>query len=132
MNLEEILEYNRRCAEYLGAKFYNDDPGEFPEGYWIIENCDFDLSFRVENMEFDTDWNLIMAIVDVIDEESFVYHVEIETPTIYILANMNTEFNPKGFEDIQIDIYQMTKKEAVVEAINQFLIWRENNYKQES
>lgn len=33
MTKEQILEFNKKCAIFIGAKHYNDDKVTFPDGY---------------------------------------------------------------------------------------------------
>lgn len=97
MTQEEILEYNKRCAEFLG-----------------MDNDAFLLEKQIEkntaicHLNFHSDWNWIMEVVEAI----VIYYKDKEIPQIHLL-------NQPIF----------TPKEAVVQAINQFLIWYEQNKK---
>lgn len=84
MDKQEILDYNKRCAELLG---------------W--EN---DTSLL--NLRFHSDWNWIMEVVDAIEKVAWV-NIKGCAVDISTIVNLNAP----------------TKKEAVVQAINQFLIW---------
>lgn len=111
MTQEEILNYRKMCAELIGAYWCNDDPREFPNGYWLIDNSKIDLPYRLEDMEFDSDWNWIMPIVTTILElKSNKYRHNLLC--IFLEAALKT-----------------AKKEKIVEASNQFLIWYNNEHK---
>ena len=109
---EEILEYNKRCAEFLGYKPNRHNDGGTDDFY---DNP----QIYVSDLKFHSDWNWIMEVVEVIEELDVVASFQIENPTIYIWKS--SEENT--FKDIEVDINILSKKEAVVKAINQFLIW---------
>ena len=115
MNKQEIENYNRLCAEFLGWKNLNDD--SFPE--YVNPLGDF---YQLKELKFHSDWNWIMAVVEAIEELDIIASFQIEQPTIYIWKSSETS----TFEGISIDIFTMSKKEAVVQAINKFLIWYNN------
>ena len=108
---EEILEYNKRCAEFLGVdvdysiEVYKDSKSP-------LRNH-IDNKPKSEPLLFDDDWNWIMEV---------------------ILA-INMIPNPKNPSDATLQtkrtavqsILRSANKEAVVKAINQFLIWYEQN-----
>lgn len=115
MTQEEILGYNKRCAEFLGAepispktKYSYFDFGED----W---NTDFPFLFQQtvhSNMlKFHSDWNWIMDVVEAIENK--VAWVNIKGCAVDISTIANTSAS--------------SKKEAVVEAINKFLIWYNEN-----
>lgn len=99
MTQEEILQYNKRCAEFLG-----------------MDNDAFLLAKQIEkntgicHLKFHSDWNWIMEVVEAIEKKAWV-NIKGCAVDISTIANLNAP----------------TKKEAVVEAINQFLIWYEQN-----
>lgn len=104
MTREEILEFNERCAEFLGWETAG--PGFFA-GYW--NGKDF---IQFHELKFHSDWNWIMEVVDAIEK------IGNHGFTIY---RQSTNINGLPFEisNSKSD----SKKEAVVQAINQFLIW---------
>ena len=101
MTQEEILQYNKRCAEFLGWDYnkfmdrWNEE--DFQHEYFNTNSID---------LKFDSDWNWIMDVVEAI----VMYYKDKEIPQIHLL-------NQPIF----------TPKEAVVQAINQFLIWYKQN-----
>ena len=97
MTQEEILEYNKRCAEFLNL--HRDEEV-------VIYNM---RSHPYDFLKFHSDWNWIMEV---------------------ILA-INMLPNPKNPNDTTLQthrtnvqsILRSANKEAVIQAINQFLIW---------
>ena len=124
MNQQEILDYNKRCALFLGAYFCNDDLNTYPNGYWMTNDIEIDLPYNLEDMEFHFDWNWIMEVIEAIqkiiikDGDEFCIEFYKGLPD-----------KPKTFVSITENIQSENNnpKEAVVEAINQFLIWYEQN-----
>lgn len=91
MTQEEILQYKKRCAEFLGLEILKDE-------------------YCYDYPDFHSDWNWIMEVVEVIEKKAWV-NIKGCAVDISTIVNLNAP----------------TKKEAVVEAINQFLIWYEQN-----
>lgn len=98
MKQEEILEFNKMCLEFLGRKLADYDVA-YIEEYTNIE-CYRDQT--LEDLEYHSDWNLIMEVVEKI-----------------LLFSKATE-KWKMFDTI---IDYIPNKEAVVKSINEFLIW---------
>jgi hypothetical protein len=96
MTQEEILQYNKRCVEFLNL--HRDEEV-------VIYNMH---SYCYDLLKFDSDWNWIMEVVRAIA----MYYTDKEVPQVHLL-------NQPIF----------TPKEAVVQAINQFLIWFKQNKK---
>lgn len=125
MKQEEILEYNKRCLSFLGR--------ELSEISYIEEstNIEYYRDQTFEDLEFHSDWNCIMEVVEAIENlpngrwfvhvstgESYpVVRIEDgnEIPQFDVMVNVN---NCVGYGEH----LHLTKKEAVVKAINQFLI----------
>lgn len=114
MTQEEIVDYNKRCAEFLGFKYHEGSE------YWTTLLWGGN-GFTLRQMRFHLDWNWIMEVVEAIEKLGY------ESLT----GGSEYYYPEKGMRYIQsfikddITIYQeaKTKKEAVVQAINQFLIW---------
>jgi hypothetical protein len=104
MNNKEIENYNRLCAEFLGWKNLNDD--SFPE--YIDKLGNF---YPLKELTFDSDWNWIMEVVDAI--EKLGHTVDIWN-NVCVIPHLKKSIGE-------------SKKEAVVQAINQFLIWYNEN-----
>lgn len=95
MTQEEILDYNKRCADFLGVKLH--------ESQLTMPHPHF--------TGYHSDWNWIMGVVEAIEKK--VAWVNIKGCAVDISTIANTS--------------APSKKEAVVEAIDQFLIWYNEN-----
>jgi hypothetical protein len=122
MTQEEILEYNRRCTELLFPELIDiDDTGIWGINTYLIENKKSKyeiLSGHWSNifididLKFHSDWNWIMEVVEVV----------LKLPNI-----KKQEDTTQQSKRIVMQAYLgRANKEAVVQAINQFLIWYEN------
>ena len=149
MTQEEILQYNKMCADFLGLKkkVHNEKekewyltcyptlpehreaynlPLNFPSKYEhpnvIFSFYDNPKNVPVQNervcvakLKFHSDWNWIMEVVEAIEK---IYHIQgVEINGNCCLIKTYT-FHKHRSE---------TKKEAVVQAINKFLIWYNKN-----
>jgi hypothetical protein len=108
---EEILEYNKLCAEFLG--------------YEISENKE---CFKLPNKNgwvalsiFHSDWNWIHELIEAIEKLGFT--TSLTNNYFHIMKVENNGGTTVGSSKIN----SATKKEAVVEAINQFLKWYSQN-----
>lgn len=119
MNQEWIEQYNKRCAEFLGWK----NKGMINLELWV--STEYQYGITTNELKFHSHWNCIMEIVEIIEELDVVASFTIEQPTIYIWKSSEES----NFKDIEIDINTSSKKEAVVKAIDQFLIWNEQQNK---
>ena len=118
MTQQEILEYNKRCAEFLGWKNLNDD--SFPE--YVNPLGDF---YQLKELKFHSDWNWIMAVVEAIEKLKFNVRITIACITIENAFDNDSNLSPiYKFHSTQGEFE--SKKEAVVQAINEFLIWYNN------
>ena len=102
MTTEETLEYNKRCAEFLGVTLH--------ESQLTMPHDHFTC--------YHSDWNLIMEVVE--DIETLGYQVNIQNN--HCLIQKSESFGGSR-------VYAENKKEAAVQAINQFLIWYNENNK---
>ena len=108
MKQEEILEYNKKCAEFLGE---TKQPYEFSQFGRINTKGDWVDTFFDNQLKFHSDWNWIMEVVETIKQEIGIKSVdECTEEEWYITTN---------FTRLPIT----SSKEAVVQTINQFLIW---------
>lgn len=92
MTQKEILQYNKRCNNFLGLEILKDE-------------------YCYDYPDFHSDWNWIMEVVEAIEKKAAWVSIKGCAVDISTIANLNAP----------------TKKEAVVQAINQFLIWYEQN-----
>jgi len=128
MTEDEKKKFNQDCAELLGFKCSVNEQYELPNMMVFPPTKNSNLCHSakvccVEDMQFDSDWNWIMEVVEGISELDVVASFQIENPTIYIWASSEES----TFKDIQVDIFNKTTKEAVVQAIKEFFDWYNNN-----
>ena len=134
MTQEEILQYNKICAKLLGFKYHEGSE------YWTTMLWG-GAGFTLRQMKFHSDWNWIMAVVEAIEKVNFTQVPEFSCFTVVIkdnrcLIKQNSQFAlafgelSDSFDDSNPPfLIHDSKKEAVVEAINQFLIWYEQQNK---
>ena len=127
MTKEEIENYNRLCAKFLGFKCSINEQYELPKMMIFPAKeksnlCHIAKVCCIEDMQFHSDWNWIMEVVEAIEKKCGVSIVggPFKKPTCVIHLYNLQAVSGQG----------STKKEAVVQAINKFLIWYENNNKQ--
>lgn len=110
-------EFNKKCAEFLGIVT--------GRGYWIEfekrlpNNITGYYSNRhhIDQLCFHSDWNWIMEVVEKIESLPVVYAITISGKTCWP-HNVMTKDKPISIYKVCID-----KREAVVQAIDQFLNW---------
>lgn len=119
MTQEEILEYNKRCAEFLTInEELKNELSAYPlqeysylcsyaNSAFICDREDNPSNTVWDYCKFHSDWNWIMEVVNAIK-------IKIGNPTTVTIACFNGDINKA---------LMTAKKEAVVQAINQFLIW---------
>ena len=130
MTEQEILEYNERCLKILPFKYKNQSK------YWVIYRYDDNSFFgknrrylAVNSLKFHSDWNWIMEVVEKIQTlDKLGGIVMIQQGRCRITSRMagdNTVYADVSY----YYLHGMRKqKEAVVQAINQFLIWYNNEH----
>lgn len=122
MTQEKIVEYNKRCAEFLGAEINNvleriyidkmkDDDMMFHNFSVTLQTYEWNGATNIHYIPFDmlqfhSDWNWIMELL-------------LQIQSLPLDEHTHTIWNLKFRES----------KEAVVQAINQFLIWYNNGTK---
>lgn len=122
MTQEEVFEYNKRCAEFLGLKrgwwIHQEKPlTENKKQWWDIDGKTF-LGTKVyydKNLQFHSDWNWIMEVVEAIEKLGYKFQFGWNITALISLV-------PNTPAKIAL-IENENRKEAVVQAINQFLIW---------
>jgi hypothetical protein len=136
-----IKEYNKLCAEFLG--YVNTTPTdkdlniyEYPNGEGLLVSGKHRKMLETNfGLEFTTDWNWIMEIVNIIETKTFdCKH------TLQWEYDNREEF--KGYKSYWFTLLQKdeilsflkdvrfnTRIEAVVNAIYQFLIYYNNGNK---
>ena len=121
-------EYNKLCAEFMSIGYSEIHKGELNtsrmESEWMCTyantqyECsrdDFPLLKPMDYLKFDTDWNWIMEVVEKIEE---IYYLK----PVHILGNQCNILTNKTFK-----VCRDSKKEAVVQAIWEFLNWYKEN-----
>lgn len=123
LDKKEILEYNKRCAEFLGWEYDSKHDDYEPT------DCKFGSAKYLSDMQFHSDWNWIMEVLkgitkigynwELIDFKGTVKEEKFMKCSIFDLQ-LNTPFIKFTYESAD-------EKEAVTEAINNFLIWYNDN-----
>lgn len=104
MTTQEILDYNRRCAEFLG----------------IVDNNNY--------LKFDSDWNRIMEVVEKIQSLNKLGGiVMIQQGRCQITSRMVGDNSIYADVSLYFEKGIKGQKEAVVKAIDEFLIWYNEN-----
>ena len=125
---EWINQYNKKCAEFLGAYWCNDDLNAYPSGYWMLDGED-NLPHDLEHMEFHSDWNWIMEVVEKIESikqltlETCNNWVGEFTIVIRYKSYSSTHYFSREIPRVSHGQDFRTKKEAVIQAIDQFIDW---------
>lgn len=137
MTQQEILEYNERCLKILPFKYKNQSK------YWVIYKYDDNSFFgknrrylAVNNLKFHSDWNLIMEVVYNILAQGFrKYTYTHEEYSRCVFTDMSILYQEHNFGggNIVADSGKCSSEiEAVVHAINQFLIWYNDKSKEKT
>ena len=118
MTQEEILDYNKLCAEFLNL--HRD------EEVAIYKFTAYPYDF----LKFHSDWNWIMEVVEAIEKLKFRFEIALNEVNLYCISEEKRFSYAINYHDCENygEEMHLTKKGAVVQAINQFLIWyNENN-----
>ena len=131
LQVKEIPEYNKRCLELLGFvnttpddKDFNIYEGKGLYGRTMIETNFSDL--------FIMDWNWIEIVLEAIEKLPYVSvhfnktHKDIHSVEI---SRDVPSYWKKHKQNKYIEVRNISKKEATIEAINNFLIWYNSNPK---
>lgn len=134
MTQEEILEYNKRCSKFLGQI---SQPFKFPQFEYIKSDGDYSDIFFDNQLKFHTDWNWIIEVVEAIEKLGYQFDITDNevgiNSNIMSMENISTggtmnSYNRSYYPTIiSVCEEEYSKKEAVVQAINQFLIWYNEN-----
>lgn len=122
MTQKEILEFNKICAKFLMTNNDFINIYYFPQfGHYKISYGEpyYEEAFRIDEMKFHSDWNWIHEVVEAIENKGYDVFIN----------GLYCRITDSGMTDFEIESgAATTKQEAVVQAINQFLIWyNENN-----
>lgn len=115
MTQQEIFDFNKRCAEFLEYEF-----DELSETYEtphlkLVEpqafgDEQFSCKLKIYELDFHSDWNWIHEVIDAIEKLDFCTRILDNGMCIECTL-------------LIIERWGNTKKEGVIETINQFLIW---------
>lgn len=113
---QEILDYNKRCAEFLGCKCSVNEQYELPNMMTFPPKqnsnlCSTSSVCCVKDMQFHSDWNWIHEIIEKIRKDVVILENSVG---LYLKAR-----GPISKSILKND------KESVVKAINEYLIWYE-------
>ena len=136
MTQKEIIEYNKRCAEFLGYELITPQMRKNPEkwkdySYWEHKDkANVHSSEKVlgseKSLSFHSDWNWIMKVVNEILKQGYrKYTQSHEEYSRCVFTDMAISYQTHDFGggNIVADSGNCnTEKEAVVNTINQFLI----------
>ncbi len=117
MSKEEIKEYNKLCAQFLGFKCSINEQYELPNMMIFppaknSNHCREAKICCVEDMQFHKDWNWIIEVTDAIESKGYDVFIN----------GLYCRITDSGMSDFEIESGGVkTKKEAVVEAIYLFL-----------
>jgi hypothetical protein len=126
---KEIIEYNKRCAEFLGAEV-----NDILERIYIDKMKDDEMIFHNHSVTLQTyEWNGTTNI-HYIPFDMLQFHSDWNW-IHEITTAINKTQNPKQSGDtthstLKREVQALlgkSAKEAVVQAINQFLIWYNEN-----
>lgn len=116
MTQQEILEYSKTCVEFLGWEKTHPKIKDWHIYITPIGSISYD------KMLFHSDWNWIMEVVEAIEKLAD-----------WTLECLNYSDGSRDYQMMiplsHTNIINKDKKEAVVQAINQFLIWYNNGQK---
>ena len=101
MNNDEILEYNKLCAKFLGMEF------EIHSNTWRYKDL------ITTQLLFHSDWNLIIMMVEAIEKLGYITKI-IENGLVI-----------EG--ELVLERWGETKKEGVIKTIYQFLKYHNEN-----
>lgn len=124
MTQKEILEFNKLCAEFLGliplskpydGAFRTNHEVDIPNSLLELIHSEMECESWYVYPKFHSDWNWIMEVVEAIEKlDRGDEHGK------FRLIRYGSSVN---WNNLPPSIDSKSPKEAVVQAINQFLIW---------
>lgn len=123
----DIKEYNKMCAEFLKWEHTSND------GFICIETyCHLDYnsyySGTHSHLRFHTDWNWIMEVVEKIESTQRSKFSPYTHPAVEVSSLCCSIVFYGNYKQVVAEVIRPTKKEAVVQAVWEFLNW----YQQQS
>ena len=147
MTQEEILEYNKRCAEFLTInEELKNELSAYPlqeysylcsyaNSAFICDREDNPSNTVWDYLKFHSDWNWIMKVVEAIEKLGFYSKISGCASSICHYCWFDEGGDGGDMPENRTVIgyngkNKESKKEVVVQAINQFLLWyNEHNSK---
>ena len=124
MNSKQKIIYTKNCLEFLDYKCVtpNDKDFRIYEGKNSVMPSMVDANF---NDGFLNNWNWIMEVVEkILKIYRTDFYLDFDMPvsdTFTVSIGSDGKYNSRGESNV-------SSKEAVVQAINQFLIWYNNEH----
>jgi len=126
MTQREEIEFNKRCAKFIGWVKLNEDSGMLNwESLYKNNHGDY---VSISNMKFHSDWNFIMEVVEKI-QNTLVSTDDLIGGGQVLIFNDCCKISPYKHDSksVFVEIKDNLKK-GVTEAIDKFLIlYYENN-----
>lgn len=144
MAQEEIQTYNKLCAKFLGyqvlhkkfQQLWSTSSNEYEfvweegeivcdkEGDEVQIYPDADPLTDLADLPFDSNWNWIMEVVERIEKLKFIIDISSDS---CLIQSSDGEYSESSNRMVncshQIYLTEVSKKEAVITAIYQFLTW---------
>lgn len=127
---KELLKYNKRCIEFLGylnTTITDKDFNIYVNEKGITINNKIYKSIELMSAKFNSDWNWIMVIKEKICQLNIVdeFNTQYDSVAKGFICSILPSYRDT-FDSIYTKVCE-TEKQAVVGAINQFLIWYNEN-----
>lgn len=124
MTQEWVYRFNEKCAEFLG--YVNTTPTDKVFSIYEKKGGEFGKLIETMSMNFHSDWNWIMQIIEKMEGEKYISEgclvldeFRIESFQVVVRAWLT----PKHKLYKVIPCEPKTKKESVIQAIDQFIDW---------
>lgn len=125
MNHEQIIEFNKKCAQFLGyIKTVSGDDFYYVEHEnYNAESCLPKLIELNYESRFVGDWNWIMEIIEIIENlpNKNVYFSKTSLGEYSVEITHEIAWHPSKLENKIVFVRNVSKKEAVIEALDKFL-----------
>lgn len=116
MTNEEIIEGNKLIAEFMGIKLIKGINTYTGKEYYYFNNAN--MQDFEELPDYNTDWNVLMAVVQKIEHLPMVSDITINSVGTFIYCSEI----PKHFFPIET-----TKIESIWDAVVEFIKWYNKN-----
>jgi hypothetical protein len=113
-------EYNKMCADFMGMQYADERSFNKEAGTWTHSMRSLD--------SFHTDWNWIMEVVEKIESTQRSKFSPYTHPAVEVSSLCCSIVFYGNYKQVVAEVIRPTKKEAVVQAVWEFLNW----YQQQS